>query len=421
MHIHLKLNPIVDEQMKRLKIVQITQEFSANGGLGVYVLHLCRALEFSGHDNYVIHSDASVLKATNDGKKHYYFEDFFIHQNESKSKKSGNEIISLLESIKPDIIHIQNNHNFYLESEIRKRFPAIKSLHVYDFCPSGNKYHHALQKPCVYPTSAMCLGRLVYKRCMMSKRPWVLWQHYQRAVEANKNNAKYAKLIVASDYVKQQAIASGYPTGQIETLPYFTLLPELPDSVHDGKTILFIGRIVKEKGLDRLLNALSLVKAEWQLVVAGDGFDLNNSKQLAQKLGLAGKVEFVGWVEMELHRQFYRQASIVVVPSVWPEPFGIVGIEAMSYAKPAIAFKVGGIPQWLDDEVTGFLIEPYDVMAMAERIEYLLTHSQEAQEMGKRGREKVEREFVVEHHVKKLLNVYEQVMNTRTACATNSN
>ncbi len=406
--------------MKRLKIVQLTNEFSTNGGVGSYLLRLCPALEKAGLENYVIHSDPQVADLSLGVIKHFFINEYHKYQSRNESEKSAACVIKILDSIKPDFVHIQGNNNFVLEEEIRKSFHTVKSFHVYDFCPSGNKFHHALEKPCEHPTSAMCIARMGYKRCTLSKRPTVIWQHYKRAVDANKNNAEYKKLIVASEYVKLQAIASGYLPTQIEVIPYFTPLPELEGSTFDQKTILFTGRVVKEKGLDKLLHALTLVRSEWRLIVDGDGSDLNNAKQLAQKLGLTHRIEFVGWADKERHLQHYRQASLIVVPSVWPEPFGLVGIEAMSYAKPVIAFRVGGIPQWLDDKVTGFLIEPYDVKMMADQIDYLLTHKPEAQTLGSNGRSKVEKEFIAERHVERLLNVYKQVMDVQPVYATNT-
>jgi glycosyltransferase involved in cell wall biosynthesis len=406
--------------MKQLRIVQVTNEFSSNGGVGSYILRLAQALQAAGHQNFIIHSDKSADKKTCEDDRHYYLENFHQYDPNSELTVQTRKAVEILVSIAPDIIHFQSNNNFQLESEIRMRFPAVKTLHVYDYCPSGNKFHHFSQQACVHPTGLLCAARMVYKRCLLSKRPQVIWRHYKRAVDANNNNADYRKIIVATEYVRRKAIASGYPDSQVEVIPYFTPLPVLSDSITQPATILFTGRVVREKGLDRLLTALTLVRTSWHLVVDGDGPELGEVKKIARKLGLDDRIEFIGWADKERHQRAYQEASVIVVPSIWPEPFGLVGIEAMSYEKPVIAFNVGGISQWLDHEHTGFLIEPYDIQEMARRIDYLLTNPQEAIKMGRQGRKKVEREFVAEHHLEKLFRVYEEVMNESKRFATSN-
>jgi glycosyltransferase involved in cell wall biosynthesis len=88
----------------------------------------------------------------------------------------------------------------------------------------------------------------------------------------------------------------------------------------------------------------------------------------------------------------------------------MVGIEAMSFSKPVVAFNVGGIPDWLEDGVTGFLVKPYDVGEMAEKIGYLLEHLEVAEEMGSKGRKRVEQDFNKDKHVSSLLQIYKEVL-----------
>lgn len=396
-----------------MRIVQLTKDYSANGGVGNYLLHLCPALEGAGHEVVVIHSDA--LAPSSDSNFRQYFVEGFDRFDGQYADARAKQVMAILEKEQPAVVHIQGNNNFLLEARIRARHSMVKTLHVYDFCPSGNKFHHALGKVCHHPTGPLCVVRMVYKRCTLSKRPSVIWWHYRRCAEANRNNAKYPKLIVASEYVKQQAVASRYPANQIEVLPYFTGLPEFSTEADNGEnTIYFVGRVVREKGLDRLLSAVSLVRTPWRLIVNGDGMDLGRAKSIAHRLGLSDRIEFAGWADREQHVRFYREASVVVVPSIWPEPFGMVGIEAMSYGKPVVAFNVGGISEWLEDGVTGFLVKPYDTKEMAEKIVYLLDHRDETREMGMRGRIRVEREFNKETHITRLLKTYRVVMDGQT-------
>src|SRR5262249_34443302 len=158
--------------------------------------------------------------------------------------------------------------------------------------------------------------------------------------------------------------------------------PQPPsEGVGDG-SLLFLGRVVPQKGLDTLVRCLRHVRSAARLVVAGDGPDLGRVRQLTQTLGLAHRVSFVGWVSPEHKAVLCERASVVVIPSVWPEPFGLVGLEAMSHGRPVVAFDVGGISDWLQDGVTGYLVRPYDVEEMARRIDHLLDHAEVAHDFG---------------------------------------
>jgi glycosyltransferase involved in cell wall biosynthesis len=400
--------------MQKLKIALLTKEFSANGGVGMYLLRLCPALAAVGHQVFVIHADSNAQLPFESVARQFRVDNFDEFINESESRSCTAKVMNILAAVKPDMVHIHGNNNFLLEVKIREHFPAVKTLHVYDYCPAGNKFHHATQQPCNHATSLMCVARMVYKQCSMSKRPSVLLKLYRRAAAANRNNTCYPKLIVASQYVKQQAVATGYPESQIEVVPCFTDLHALEPYVDCRRTIFFAGRVVREKGLMELVLALSRIHAPWKLIVAGDGPDLLRVKETVRQLRVEDRIDFMGWCDNGQHLRFYREASVVVLPSVWPEPFGLVGIEAMSYAKPVVAFNVGGIPDWLEDGVTGFMVSPGDIQGMADRISLLLENPDVARAMGEAGRKKVEREFVADSHVEKLLAIYRALMDART-------
>ena len=91
--------------------------------------------------------------------------------------------------------------------------------------------------------------------------------------------------------------------------------------------------------------------------------------------------------------RWYNSAAVVVVPSRWQEPFGLIGGEAYSYFKPVIAFDVGGISEWLKDKETGFLVKEGDVVAFAEKIEFLLNNPKEAEKMGYAGNSLMKQKF----------------------------
>jgi glycosyltransferase involved in cell wall biosynthesis len=105
----------------------------------------------------------------------------------------------------------------------------------------------------------------------------------------------------------------------------------------------------------------------------------------------------------------YDRAAVVVMPSRWPEPFGITGLEAFSRGRPVVAFGVGGIPEWLDDGVSGCVVPPGDTRALAARVAWLLAHRDQAAAMGARGRERVARDFSAARHLAQLVPLYSRL------------
>jgi glycosyltransferase involved in cell wall biosynthesis len=213
--------------------------------------------------------------------------------------------------------------------------------------------------------------------------------------------------------MKDVLIYNGFPEEKIRVIPYFTDLPSIEknETINRPPHILALGRITKEKGFDCLIRAYSAIQGRAHLTIVGDGPELTNLKQLAEKLRIASTVHFTGWLSHERLDELYRQCALVVVPSIWPEPFCIVGIEAMAYAKPVIAFDVGGISDWLKDGKTGYLIRLKDIEDLTSKIDFSLKNRQLSIEMGHAGRAAAEKYFTAEIHCESLLNLLQKAID----------
>jgi glycosyltransferase involved in cell wall biosynthesis len=132
--------------------------------------------------------------------------------------------------------------------------------------------------------------------------------------------------------------------------------------------ITYIGRLVKVKGVDLLIQAVAKNAEERSVVldVVGDGEERMNLEKLAEKLGLAEKVQFHG--RQSDVTKFLKKSDIFVYPSVWQEVFGISIVEAMAHGLPCIANNVGGIPEIIEDGKNGFLTKEPTASGLAEAI-----------------------------------------------------
>jgi glycosyltransferase involved in cell wall biosynthesis len=387
-----------------LRLALLTPDWTPNGGIATYVRLVSASLAAAGHDVLVLHADASDGAAP-PGVEIRRLRAFSYDVSGRFAERSAGDAMEQLMAFRPDVVHFHGTNNIPLERAILTEFPALKTFHVYDFCPAGTKYHHATDHACTFSTGPACVVRQGYLRCTLSKRPGIWWSQYARATQLNRHNQAFSRLIVASEFVKREAVRTGYDAARIDVVPYFTTVP-VAAAAPRPRHVLFVGRLVREKGADLLFEALRQLAGDWTCTVVGEGIASVKVRAEAHRRGLDARVTFAGWLNGEALSAAFQDASVIAVPSRWPEPFGIVGLEAMAHARPVVAFRVGGIPEWLEHGAAGWLVEPGDVAAFRDRLSWLLDHPGDAAAMGVSGRARVERDFAADTHLGQLMPIY---------------
>ena len=390
-----------------VRIVHLTVDWHSTGGVSSYIRLLAPAQAAAGHQVLVVHAGAprDDGRAAVDGVTVRAFPGAL----RADDARCAPAVLDAVLGFAPDLAHVHASINFALENAVRARIPALKTLHVYEFCPAGTKFHAATGQACTVTTGLLCVPRQGYLRCTTSRRPAVWWGNYRQALRSNRHHQDYDQLIVASEFVRRQAIATGFDGARVAVVPYFTTLPaDVPPVT--TRNVLHVGRVVREKGADLLLEAMAQVPGEWRVVIVGDGIDLAFVRQRAAALGIADRVDFKGWRTGTALDEEYRHAAVVAVPSRWPEPFGITGIESMAWQRPVVAFDVGGIPEWLEDGAGGFRVAAGDVPGMAARIRQLLEDPEQAREVAARGRARVAQDFTATTHLRQLASIYDRVV-----------
>jgi glycosyltransferase involved in cell wall biosynthesis len=326
----------------------------------------------------------------------------------------------------PDVIHLHQLDDPDVVAALRLKAPVVVSAHGYTACTAGVHYFRPGQE-CTRPHGPGCVPNLALRGCAHVRNPRPLPASYRqttRALEALRS----ADLAVAySSAVERHLAVNGVTRSAV--IPLFaTLAPHPPYESHptrapheshppceqhephgpaDDRTarrVVFAGRVVKPKGLGVLIRAIRAVDAE--LVVCGDGMQLTAMRRLARRLGVEQRVHFQGWLNAERLTQELAKASVVAIPSLWPEPFGLVGIEALAAGRPVVASFTGGIPDWLQDGVTGVGVRPGDVQGLARALDKLLADPTRQNEIGMAGSEMVAVRFSPERHVEALLEAY---------------
>jgi glycosyltransferase involved in cell wall biosynthesis len=180
-----------------------------------------------------------------------------------------------------------------------------------------------------------------------------------------------------------------------------------------GPLMIFACRqLFPRKGIRFLIEAAAQLKPrfpELRVVVAGDGFERPELIKLAETLGIADQVTFLGWVPNSDLPPYYRAAAISVIPSL-EEGFGIPAAEAMGCETPVVASDAGGLPEVVEHGVTGLIVPRGDSAALAEAMGTLLADPARRAEMGRAGRERALRLFDWDRTAEQFEKIYASVL-----------
>lgn len=193
---------------------------------------------------------------------------------------------------------------------------------------------------------------------------------------------------------------SGLERSRIHVIPAgidlasFRRVQARPPELGYGRRIVYAGRLVAEKGVRELVEAMSLIRAtDAGLLLVGDGPERAGLEASAARLGIADRVRFAGLVPNHRIPAILQHADLLVLPS-WYEELGRVLVEGMAADVPIVATNVGGIPSLVRDGVNGFLVPPRDPAALAGAFDDVLDHPEIAASLSAEGRRVAERHDV---------------------------
>lgn len=314
----------------------------------------------------------------------------------------GKKLFDKIREVNPDVIHVHNIPNPYLMNTLAEAAPAVMTVQDHRFfCPGRGK---------VRADGTLC-GRLFGPEC---EECFEDVDYFERLLElvAERLNAlkKYQALIVLSRYMKEQLIQAGINHEKIHIIPPFVHgldLSYTPPS--RAREILFAGRIVWAKGILDLLDAMMKLPEDVRLVIAGSGTMDEEITSRIHEFGLENRVEFTGWISHRDMGNLYRRCRMLVAPSRWQEPFGMVGLEAAAIGRPVVAYNVGGMNEWLKNGVNGLFVPAGDASELAEAIQRLLDRPEKAAEMGKAGKTVVRENFQRNQLMDRLITLYSSI------------
>lgn len=320
------------------------------------------------------------------------------------------KIDALIRQERPDIAHINNIYHQISPSIIHSlkkyRIPMVMTLRDYKLvCASYSMF--ADKSAC-----EACKGgkyfQCVFKKCVKDSRLKsflnTLEMYFHHSLLHIYNQVDV--FISPSRFLKAKTEEMGFQ-GRIEYLPNFVQVDEYrPQFDWQERSIVYFGRLSKEKGLVTLLKAMQGLP-DIRLKLIGEGPLRGALEQETENLKLKN-VEFLGYKNKDELNGEIKKSMFVVLPSEWYENNPRTIIEGFALGKPAVGARIGGIPELVRDNETGLLFEPGNVEDLKQKIKTLAADSNKIKRMGKNGRQFVEQELNEKKHYAGLMKIYEQ-------------
>lgn len=413
-----------------MKIMMCNSFYYLRGGLERYMFELIQLLEKHGHevipfcmthennfpsaysDYFVSAIDyPALLRERPSVPKAIQAVERLFYSGEARQK-----IKQLIIDTKPDIVHIQGIGREISASILNViksfRIPVVQTLHDYGLiCPNtsftsrgelcerckGNRYYNVVLRRCKRDSLGASLLACI------SQYEHLLTNVYGRNVDVYISPSRFLQKKLQEHGIKKE----------VAVIPNFIDLTDNQSGEANSGYCIYVGRLLSIKGVRTLIEAARLNR-QARILIAGDGeleAELRNAV-VEQKLD---NVTLLGFVETKKLMELISSANFTVFPAESYENYPMSIIESFMCAKPVIASNIGAIPDLVVDHSNGLLFEPGNAVQLADRIQYLFEHPDEAAAMGMNGRASVITNNDPEVHYQKIMNLYQSLLMASAA------
>ncbi len=224
------------------------------------------------------------------------------------------------------------------------------------------------------------------------------------------------RVVVLSEEWRDYFAENVCDPGRIAVVYNGVKVPARPCSPCSHQDVLFLGRLDANKSPDVLLRASKAVLRRFpdtRIVFGGDG-EVEKNERLAEELGIADRCEFCGWVTGEEREALFARAAVYCLPSK-NEGLPMSVLESMARGIPTVATAVGGVPQVIEDGVSGSLIDVDDVEGLSEKLVFLIGSAALRADMGRNARNQIMDRFGVDRSVARIEEIYDALSRGREA------
>ncbi len=387
-----------------MKILLISDYGTPTGGAEILTIALRDGLRSRGHDARLFASSARPMNGESQADYHCFGTlSRFRTLLQTANFWAFGKLKQILAEFQPDVVHV----TIFLTQLSPLILPLLKNIpSLYyavwyrSICPTGTK---------ILPNGTACqvkMGMACYQNHCLPLWDWLplmiqmkLWQRWSNT---------FNLFVAPSQAVKQHLMAAGI--NSVEIVWHGTPIQPQRPPLSSPPTVAFAARLVQEKGAEVLLKAFALVVtqiSEARLLLVGDGAKRETLQQQIIDLDITANVLMYGFMSRIEMEKLFSVVWVQVVPSLWPEPFGTVVIEAMMRGTAVIANAIGGLAEIVQNNDTGLLVPPGDSQALADALLKILQNKELAEQMGQRGRQLAIDQYCQDKYVENFLELYQ--------------
>lgn len=411
-----------------MKIVFLQDDFPphAIGGAGIVAASLARELVKHGHELTIITSvqDRSLAGSFREGSMR--IERIYSgYQRRWRSWLSlynpatVGKIRRILAEVKPEIVHAHNVHYHlsYWALRLAKRGGAKVFLTAHDVM----LFHYGKLTEFIDPRNPECRKDWDYRvNIWRQLREYRFWYNPLRNLTIRRLLKNVDRIFAVSSALKDalekngikniEVIHNGIDMNEWRVTPTIIEAFVQKHKLEEKKVILFGGRISSLKGGGVMLEALRDIAHSEQSAVllllgARDAY-VERLERQAREWGIGAHLISTGWLSGDELHAAYHAADVIVIPSLYLEPFGMIALEAMACGKPVVGSCLGGTIEIVVDGETGYLLNPYDITSLARRTVDLLRDKERRDRFGRNGRARAAEYFSTDKWCRQILSAY---------------
>jgi len=387
-----------------MKIVVVHNTYQQHGGEDEVVAAESAILERNGHKVVRYSRNNDEISSLSRSQQLLLVRDF-IH-----SEKSKRELYALLQTEKPDVVHIHNTFIMISPSVYEAcrdaGIPVVQTLHNYRLiCPgwSLSRDGHVCEE-CIDDGLWQSVRHGCYRDSRLMTAAVALMLQVHRTKGTWKRSVH--SYVALTNFAREKFIQGGLPPSAIHVKPNF-LGSDPGERIASGRAFLFVGRLSAEKGVHTLLDAWQQLSHSIPLVIVGDG-PLRRPLETAVRVKGLSNITFTGWLSKPDVYATIKNAAALIIPSVCYEGFPMTLVEAFACGTPVIGSSLGGIQEIVTNGRNGLHFAAGDANDLADKVEWAWARPAVLETMGHASRQDFEQLYSAETNYKRLLQIYEK-------------
>lgn len=388
-----------------MRVLHLTDDLTLLGGVQSYLATLLTILPDAGVECEVWAPEPGILRGA---ASRWY------------ARRYRRRVRAMIRRRRPDVIHA---HNVWmrlsplpLQAAAEAGVPVVMTVHDYNLiCP--RKWMITERD---LPCETGFAGRCAVSGCRGSRegRRWIAYnalRWFKTSLHRRMLTTWVDRFVCPSRHLAGW-IERSLGVDEVVHIPNFASGPRggFSQPITNPKTLVFVGRLSREKGVDVLLRSMPQVVREHpdaRLVIAGGGPERGRLEALAGELDVSEIVRFAGALGTEDLEQIYCDASLLILPTLWMENCPVSVLEAFAHGRAVVATRIGGVPELVDDGRTGALFERGDEIELGERLVGLLADPGLVRTMGSTAKTSWLERYTPEIHGRRLRTAYEALVS----------